>query len=114
MAESAAAAPAKKKSTKKIIIWIVIILLVIVALWYFFIYVPVDMKKVKTLVAQAAARYSDPIEVEQMLLQGVKDIIYDPAALKEAKIYADAANIDIEQVIVDNAISMGKTFNYFQ
>ncbi len=96
----------------KTILKIAIILLILIALYWFIFLRSINMTTVKTLVAKASANYSDPANVQKLLLQGVREIEASPTALKQAKAYAKISNIPLEQVIVDNAVAMAKQYGY--
>ncbi len=69
---------------------------------------------IKQLIATESANYPDAskIELEHIILQGCKEIVYSPTEMMQVKEFAKFSNLPIEQVIVDNAIAEAKLRKY--
>ena len=98
----------------KIFIWIVVFILLMWAMYYFLYLRKISMSQVKLLISKASAKYKQPANVEVLLLQGVVEIKDNPKALEQAFTYSKNSNIPIEQVLVDNAIAMAKSYGYIE
>lgn len=96
----------------KIFLWIIIFLLLIYGLFFFFLLRGIKMSEVKLLISKASKNYENPVAVEKILLQGVEEIKSSKNAIEQARAYAKATGISIEQVLVDNAVAMAKNYGY--
>ena len=93
-------------------LWVVLTFLLVFAIYWIFFKPKVSMKEVKRLIGLVSAKYSDPVNTEKILMQGVQEILISPLAMRQAKTYSGSSKIPIEQVIVDNAVAMSKEFGY--
>lgn len=98
----------------KIFAWIALFFLVIFLIYWFFFRVKVNMSQVKVLIGNATKDSATAANDQKILLEGVYDIMANPLLMKQAKTFADANNIPIEQVLTDNAIAMAKEFKYIK
>lgn len=94
--------------------FVVLVIFILGLIWYFILYKNVDDKKVKLLINEEAKKYPTEkvIEVEKLLLQGVREIEYSPILFRQAKDYAKNNGIPLEQVLVANSIAMAKKLGY--
>lgn len=100
------------KKFLKFLLWVAISLLILFLIYILIVYRSISISKIKSLVSSESKKYSDPVAVEKLLMQGVYEILRSPALLKQARIFSKATNIAIEQVVVDNAISLAKDLKY--
>lgn len=79
-------------------------------IWYSF---GISWSRVKQLIAEESAKHEGKeVETERILLQGAKEVVSNPRLNKQARAFAEANQIQIERVIVDNAIAMSKNLGY--
>lgn len=96
----------------KFVLSVFLAIVAIGAVYFLYIRITVNESTVKNLIAAAAKNYESPVTVEKILLQGVREITHSPLAFDQAKDYAKATNVPLEQVLVDNAIAMAKNIGY--
>ena len=72
----------------------------------------VSWVQIKALIKEEAGKYKQPIAVEQILMQGSREIITNINLMKQAREYSKATGIGIERVIVDNSVALAKNLNY--
>lgn len=106
--------PSKEKSYKflKGFLFILICLLLIGVIYAFYVGRKASDKTIKKLIAEEAKKYSNPVEVEKLLMQGVREIESSPIRFNQARQFAKSSGAPLEQVLVDSAISMAKNLNY--